>query len=77
MREPDFADIIHFADDKATLANDPLYSKDVLSGFVDKKEASNRRKQQKTYLTVAEEKTGGNSKCLPVVSEEPWFRKLP
>ena len=57
LREPDFADIIHF-DDKATLANDSLYSKEVLSGYVDKKEAANRRKQQKTYLTAAEEKTG-------------------
>ena len=57
LREPDFADMIHFVDDKATLANDPLFSKEALSGYVDKKKAPNRRKQLKTYLTAAEEKT--------------------
>ena len=51
LREPDIAD------DEATLANDPLFSKEALSGYVDKKEAPNRRKQLKTYLTAAEEKT--------------------
>ena len=35
LREPDFADLIHFVDDKATLANGPLFSKDALSGYVD------------------------------------------
>ena len=35
LREPDFADLIHFVDGEATLANDPLFSKDVLSGYVD------------------------------------------
>ena len=34
-REPDFADLIHFVDDEATLAHDPLFSKDALSGYVD------------------------------------------
>ena len=57
LREPDFADIIHFLDDEATLANDPLFSKEALSGNVDKKEAPNQRKQLKTYPTAAEEKT--------------------
>ena len=57
LREPDFADKIHFGDDEATLANDPLFSKEALSGYVDKKEAPNRRKLLKTYFTAAEEKT--------------------
>ena len=57
LREPDFADIIHFVDDEATLANDSLFSKEALYGYVDKKEAPNQRKQLKTYLTAAEEKT--------------------
>ena len=57
LRELDFADTIHFVYDEATLANDPLFSKEALSGYVDKKEAPNRRKQLKTYLTVGEEKT--------------------
>ena len=57
--EPDFAYLIHFVDDEATLANDPLFSKEAFSRYnVDKKEASpNRRKLLKTYLTAAEEKT--------------------
>ena len=33
-REPDLADLIHFVDE-ATLVNDPLFSKDALSGYVD------------------------------------------
>ena len=57
LREPDFSDIIHFVDDEATSANDPLFSKEAFSGYVDKKEAPNRRKQLKTYLTTAEEMT--------------------
>ena len=57
LREPDFADIIHFVDDEATLANEPLFSKEALSGYVDKKEAPKQTKQLKTYLTEAEEKT--------------------
>ena len=50
LREPDFTDRIHFVDDEATLANDPLFSKEDLSGYVDKNEAANRRKQRRTYL---------------------------
>ena len=57
LRELDFTDIIHFVDDEATLADDLLFSKEALSGYVDKNEAANRRKQLKTYLTAAEEKT--------------------
>ena len=57
MREADFADIIHFVDDEATLANEPLFSKEALSGYVDKKETTNQRKQLKTYLIAVEERT--------------------
>ena len=57
LREPDFEDLIQIVDDEATLANDPLFSKEAFSGYVDKKEAPNRRKLLKTYLTAAEEKT--------------------
>ena len=35
LREPDFADLIHFVDDEATLANHPFFSKNALSGYVD------------------------------------------
>ena len=31
VREPDLADIIHFVDNKAALANNPLFSKEALS----------------------------------------------
>ena len=41
LGEPDFADIIHFVDDEATLANDPLFSKEAFSRYVNKKEAQN------------------------------------
>ena len=41
LRELDFADTIHFVYNEATLANDPLFSKEALSGYVDKKEAPN------------------------------------
>ena len=58
LREPDFADLIHFVDDEATLANDPLFSKDALSGYVDQKEALSKRWQLKTCLATAKEKSG-------------------
>ena len=58
MRHPDFADLIHFFDDEATLANDPLFSKDALSGYVDRKEAPSKRRQLKTYLVTGKEKSG-------------------
>ena len=57
LRELDFEDLIHFVDDEATLANDPLFSKEAFSKYVDKKEAPNQRKLLKTYLTAAAEKT--------------------
>ena len=57
IREPDFADLIHFVDDEATLANDSLFSKDALSGYVDRKEAPSKRQQLKTYLATAKEKS--------------------
>ena len=56
-REPEFADTIHFVNDEATLANDPLFSREALSGYLGKKEAPKRKKRLKTYLTAAEEKT--------------------
>ena len=42
-KEADFADLIHFVEDEATLVNDPLLLKEALSGCVDK------RKQLKAY----------------------------
>ena len=47
-----------FCFDEATLANNVLFSKDVLSGYVDRKEAPSKRWQLKTYLTTAKEKSG-------------------
>ena len=58
MREPDFADLIHFVADEARLANDPLFSKDTLSGYVDRKEAASKRRQSKRYLARAKKKSG-------------------
>ena len=58
MKEPYFSDLIHFVDDEETLANNPLFSKDALSGYVERKEASSKRRQLKTYLVTAKEKNG-------------------
>ena len=58
LRDPDFADLIHFVVDEATLANNVLFSKDALSGYLDRKEAPSKRWQLKTYLTTAKEKSG-------------------
>ena len=64
--EPDFADLIHFVDDEATLTNDPLFSKDALSGYVDRKEAPSKRWQLKTYLATVKEKSGkSKDACYP------------
>ena len=54
-REPDFADLIHFVEDEATLVNDPLFSKEALSGYVDKREVPVKKKQLKTYTITANE----------------------
>ena len=54
-REPDFADLIHFVEDEATLVNDPLFSKEALSGYVDKREVPVKKKQLKTYAITANE----------------------
>ena len=57
MREPDFADLIHFVDDEATLVNNPLFSKDALSEYVDQKGAPSKRQQLKSYLATGKEKS--------------------
>ena len=54
-REPDFADLIHFIEDEATLVYDSLFSKEALSGYVDKIEVPVKRKQLKTYVIAANE----------------------
>ena len=41
-----------------TLATDPLFSKDALNRYLDRKEAPSKRQQLKTYLTTAKEKSG-------------------
>ena len=47
-REPDFADLIHFIEGETTLVYDPLFSKEALSGYVDRIEVPVKRKQLKT-----------------------------
>ena len=58
MRDPDFADLIHFVVDEATLGNNLLFSKEALIGYVHRKEAPSKRWQLKTYLTTAKKKSG-------------------
>ena len=56
-REPDFADLIHFVNDETTLVNDPLFSKEALSGYIDKSEVPGKRKQLKTYAITSNKNT--------------------
>ena len=72
--KPDFADIIHFVDDEATLANGPLFSKEDLSEYENKNEAPNQRKHLKTYLIAAEERVEELANVFPTVSEQPLIR---
>ena len=65
-REPDFADLIHFVEDEATLVNDPLFSKEALSGYVDKTEVPVKRKQLKTHVITANEDTSRSQNSCPL-----------
>ena len=57
LRDPDFPNLIHFVVDEAKLANNLLFSRDALSGYVYRKEAPSKRWQLKAYLTTAKEKS--------------------
>ena len=41
--QENLADLIHFVEDKANLVNDPLFSKEALSGYVDKRDVPVKR----------------------------------
>ena len=69
-REPDFADLIHFVEDEATLVNDPLFSKEALSGYVDKREVPVKRKQLKTYVITANEDTSRLQNSCPLCQRD-------
>ena len=69
-REPDFADLIHFVEDEATLVNDPLFSKEALSGYVDKREVPLKRKQLKTYVIAANEDTSRLQNSCPLCQRD-------
>ena len=64
-REPDFADLIHFVEDEAILVNYLLFSKEALSGYVDKREVPVKRKQLKTYFIAANEDTSRLQNSCP------------
>ena len=68
--EPDFGDLIHFVEDEATLVNDPLYSKEASSGYVDKREVPVKRKQLKTYVTAANEDTSRLQNSCPLCQRD-------
>ena len=69
-REPDFSDLIHFVEDEATLVNDPLFSKEALSGYVDKREVPVKRKQLKTYVIAANEDTSRLQNSCPLCQRD-------
>ena len=45
-RESEFADLIHFVDNEATLVNNPLFLKEAFSGYVDKRVVLVIKRQQ-------------------------------
>ena len=63
-KEADFADLIHFVEDEATLVNDPLLLKEALSGCVDK------RKQLKAYAITANENTSRLLNSCPLYQRD-------
>ena len=63
-KEADFADLIHFVEDEATLVNDPLLLKEALSGCVDK------RKQLKAYAITANENTSRLLNSCPLCQRD-------
>ena len=69
-REPDFADLIRFVEDEATLVNDPLFSKEALSGYVDKREVPVKRKQLKTYVITSNENTSRLLNSCPLCQRD-------
>ena len=56
-RKQNFVDLIHIVDDEAKLVDDLLFSKEVLIGYVDRKEVPNQRRELKAYLTAAKKRT--------------------
>ena len=53
-REPCLADLIAFVDEEVALMNDPLFSKEALTDYVNKREVQNRRghTKLKTFVTA-------------------------
>ena len=75
-REPDFADLIHFVKDEATLVNNPLFSKEALSRYIDKREVPVKRKQLKAYVITANENTSRLLNSCPLCQRDHTWRNV-
>ena len=74
-REPDFANLIHFVEDEATLMKDPLFSKEALSEYIDKREVSVKRKK-KDICHNFKWKDIQIVKFFSIVSKGSWLRQM-
>ena len=54
-REPELSDLINFIDKETILVNDPLFSREAVDYYVDKKERPERKKRIRSYTTKTEE----------------------
>ena len=52
--EPSLSDLILFIDEETTLLNDPLFSRDAVSQYQEKKEKYDRKKKVNIFLIKTE-----------------------
>ena len=60
--EPSLSDLILFIDEETTLLNDPLFSRDAVSQYQEKKEKYDRKKKVNTFLARTEIQTNESFK---------------
>ena len=71
--EPSLSDLILFIDEETTLLNDPLFSRDAVSQYQEKKEKYDRKKKVNTFLAKTEIQTNESFK-LKAQKEEIEFQ---
>ena len=67
--------MIHFVGNETTLLNDPLFSKEALSGYVDKREVPVKQKQHKTYVITTNENTSKSLNSFLLCHWDHYFDK--
>ena len=68
--EPSLSDLILFIDEETTLLNDPLFSRDAVSQYQEKKEKYDRKKKVNNFLAKTEIQTNESFK-LKAQKQEP------